>query len=252
VDFERRLCRGACERSVPHALGEAYFSSTLPHVWVLNQLAVDSETGADELVFALDDLYAAFDHRRALVVRPELGTRLAPAFKAAGWLVQRDMVMALRRERDRGAQPGVAREVDEPTVRAVEAKTIAEDEPPHSPTVAGQLLAGRSALGRAGRARYFVGAAEGIDACHATLYSDGMIAQVEDVGTAKAYRGRGLARAVCSAAVDAALDAGHELVVIAADDDDWPKKLYARLGFDGVGTRWCFTRPGPVSRAPAS
>ena len=24
------------------------------------------------------------------------------------------------------------------------------------------------------------------------------------------------------------------------------------LGFDGVGTRWCFTRPGPVSRAPAS
>ena len=26
---------------------------------------------------------------------------------------------------------------------------------------------------------------------------------------------------------------------------DWPKDLYARLGFDPVGRAWAFTRPGP-------
>ena len=38
---------------------------------------------------------------------------------------------------------------------------------------------------------------------------------------------------------------GHELIFIVADDDDWPKDLYARLGFDPIGRAWAFTRPGP-------
>jgi predicted N-acetyltransferase YhbS len=58
-------------------------------------------------------------------------------------------------------------------------------------------------------------------------------------------RRRGLARAACSAALDAAIAAGHELVFIVADDEDWPKELYAKLGFDVVGRPWAFTRPGP-------
>jgi hypothetical protein len=48
-----------------------------------------------------------------------------------------------------------------------------------------------------------------------------------------------------TAAVDAALAMGHELIFIVADEDDWPKDLYARLGFDPVGRAWAFTRPGP-------
>ena len=109
--------------------------------------------------------------------------------------------------------------------------------------MADQLLQSRSACGRAGRARYFVGAADGVDGCHATLYSDGVIAQVEDIGTITALRGRGLARAVCCAAVDAALEAGHELIFVVADDEDWPKDLYGKLGFDPVGKAWNCTRP---------
>jgi hypothetical protein len=43
--------------------------------------------------------------------------------------------------------------------------------------------------------------------------------------------------------VDAALAAGHELIFVVADDEDWPKDLYAKLGFDPVGKAWNFTRP---------
>jgi GNAT superfamily N-acetyltransferase len=236
--------RGASQRSAPHPLGEAFFHDDLTRVWVLNQLSVDAPTDAAELARVLDELYGHLPHRRAFVERPDVGERLAADLKANGWLVEHDVFMVLRRERDSAPAPGLAREVDEPTVRAVEARTIAE-EPLGEPAIIEQLLASRSAFGRAGGARYFAAALDGKDACHATLYSDGVVAQIEDVGTLKAARGHGLARAVCSAALDAAVAAGHELVFMVADDDDWPKDLYAKLGLDPVGHPWSFTRPGP-------
>jgi ribosomal protein S18 acetylase RimI-like enzyme len=213
-------------------------------VWVLNQLSVDAPTDADALIGALDELYSHLPHRRAFVEDPEAGERLAPRLRDVGWLVEREVFMVARRERDRPAQAGLAREVDEATIRAVEAQTIAE-QPHGEPAVVEQLLASRAAFGRAGRARYFVAASDGVDGCHATLYSDGVVAQIEDVGTLKSLRRRGLARAACSAALDAAVAAGHELVFIVADDEDWPKELYGKLGFDVVGRPWAFTRPGP-------
>lgn len=211
---------------------------------MLNQLSVDVPVGAEELRGALDELYAHLAHRRAFIELTDVGARLAPDFKNAGWLVERDIFMALRRPRDRAPAAGLAREASEPEIRAVEARTIGE-EPYGEPAIIEQLLASRAAFGRAGAARYFVGASGDVDACHVTLYSDGVIAQVEDVGTLKALRGRGLARATCSAAVDAALAAEHELVFLIADADDWPRTLYAKLGFDVVGEAWAFSRPGP-------
>jgi GNAT superfamily N-acetyltransferase len=215
-------------------------------VWVVNELRVDAEAlGADELVAALDDLYGHLPHRRAVVERQAVGARLAGPMRERAWLVRRDVFMALGDGGDRRAEPGLAREVDEATLQAVEARAIAE-EPFGEREVIEQLVASRSALGRAMPARFFVAAAPGEpDAGVATLYSDGTIAQVEDVRTLEAFRGRGLARAVCVAATEAALDAGHDLVFLVADDEDWPKDLYARLGFEAVGHPWSFTRPGP-------
>jgi ribosomal protein S18 acetylase RimI-like enzyme len=212
-------------------------------VWVLNQLSVDAPTDADALIGALDELYSHLPHRRAFVEDPEVGERVAPRLRDVGWLVERDVFMVARRQRDRPAQAGLAREVDEATIRAVEAQTIAE-QPYGEPAVVEQLLASRAAFGRAGGARYFVAASDGVDGCHTTLYSDGVVAQIEDVGTLTSLRRRGLARAACSAALDAAVAAGHDLVFIVADDEDWPKELYGKLGFDVVGRPWAFTRPG--------
>ena len=213
---------------------------------MLNSLHVVAEVDADQLVAALDDLYGDYAHRRAVVEDEESGARLAPRLSPRGWLVERDVYMALRRERDRPAAPGLAVEVDAGRHQRAEAAGIREEPYGRDEEVVRQLVAMRAALATAvPAARFFVGCADGVDAAVTTLYSDGATAQVEDVATLRDYRRRGLARATVSAAVDAALEMGHELVFIVADDDDWPKDLYSRLGFDPVGRAWAFTRPGP-------
>jgi predicted GNAT family acetyltransferase len=161
--------------------------------------------------------------------------------------------MALRRPRDRAAAPGLAREVDAATHRAVEAATVREEPYGRDEEVVRQLVGMRTALAEAvPAARFFVGSADGVDAAVTTLYSDGVTAQVEDVATLRVYRRRGLARAAVSAAIDAAVEMGHRFVFIVADDDDWPKDLYGRLGFDPIGRTWAFTRPGPEHPAYAA
>jgi predicted GNAT family acetyltransferase len=154
--------------------------------------------------------------------------------------------MALRRPRDRAAAPGLAHEVDAERHQVAEAASVREEPYGRDAEVVEQLVGMRAALARGvERSRFFVGTADGVDAAVTTLYSDGVTAQVEDVATLRDYRGRGLARATVSAAIDAALEMDHELVFIVANDEDWPKDLYGRLGFDPIGRAWTLTRPGP-------
>jgi ribosomal protein S18 acetylase RimI-like enzyme len=168
------------------------------------------------------------------------------------WLVERNVFMALRRPRDRAAAPGLAREVDADTLQRTEAVSIREEPYGGDEEVVQQLLGMRACLAAAvPTARFFVGAADGVDAAVTTLYSDGVTAQVEDVATLRDYRRRGLARATVSMAVDAAVEMGHEFVFIVADEQDWPKDLYGRLGFDPIGRVWAVLRPGPEHPAHA-
>jgi ribosomal protein S18 acetylase RimI-like enzyme len=71
---------------------------------------------------------------------------------------------------------------------------------------------------------------------------DGDDSQVEDIATLEEFRGRGAARAVVLGAVDAARAAGTRNVFIVADELDWPKALYSRLGFDHIGRTWQFIK----------
>ena len=59
------------------------------------------------------------------------------------------------------------------------------------------------------------------------------------------------ARALVTRAVSLAREAGHELTFIVADDNDWPKQLYARIGFEPVGYAWLFHREVGVSHLRA-
>jgi hypothetical protein len=53
-------------------------------------------------------------------------------------------------------------------------------------------------------------------------------------------------------AVQAARDAGARHVFIVADEEDWPRHLYARLGFDQIGRTWEFLRPPLATQRPPS
>ena len=251
--FDRALYERACERAEPHPWGVAMFDTRRPRFWALNSLHAGAPLprsfGAREAVAELERLYAGFPHRRLFVADDAGGRRIAPAMLGMGWGAHHEVFMALRGDRDRPPSPGLAREASEEELRAVERAMLTED-PGGSPDVLDEIVAGRSAIREAAPVtRRFVGAYEGRDGATATLYSDGTVAQVEDVGTLVALRGRGLARAVVSAAVDAALADGNELVMLVADDDDWPKELYAKLGFDPIGKVWAFLR---AARSPGA
>ncbi|HET7573500.1 MAG TPA: GNAT family N-acetyltransferase, partial [Solirubrobacterales bacterium] len=83
--------------------------------------------------------------------------------------------------------------------------------------------------------RWFVAPAAGEPAAACKLLAGEGIAQVEDVATLAARRGRGLAQAVVRAALDAARAEEPELVFLTADADDWPRLMYEKVGFRAVG-----------------
>jgi ribosomal protein S18 acetylase RimI-like enzyme len=80
------------------------------------------------------------------------------------------------------------------------------------------------------------------------LFERDGVGQVETVGTAPERRGEGLASAVVMAAADASRERGDGITFIVADADDWPWKLYERLGFDRVGVVCDFLRKPPQLR----
>jgi hypothetical protein len=54
------------------------------------------------------------------------------------------------------------------------------------------------------------------------------------------------------AAAGASRKRGDDLTFIVADADDWPWKLYQRLGFDRVGEVCAFVRKPPQLRGDGS
>ena len=96
--------------------------------------------------------------------------------------------------------------------------------------------------------RFFAAIVDGDVAAYCEVRSDGRTAQIEDVQAVRAYRGRGLGRAIVQHALDEARRT-HEVVFLEALADDWPRLLYDKLGFDIVDRRDFLTRfPHPLTR----
>ena len=222
-------------------MGEALHTDDLPRPGVVNQLVVDAEdVRADEFVAALDATYGHRRHRRALVENDELGARLAPALRERGWQTERDVYQVLRDGGDRRAAHGLAREVDQPTLREVERRTLLEGS--QATDVIEQLLDMRAAFIRAGHGRCLVKITEGVDAAHATLYSDGVIAQVEDVGTMGPPAATGWGARWSSRRPRRRSPRGTSSCSSSPTTTTGPE-LYERIGYDVVGAMWAFTVP---------
>ena len=101
--------------------------------------------------------------------------------------------------------------------------------------------------------RWFCGAWEGRDGCNATLYSDGRAAQVENVGTVpEPARPRPGPRDGAAWRSTPRWPTATTSCCIFADDDDWPKDLYAKLGFRTVGRVRTFLRAAAPPPGAAS
>ena len=154
------------------------------------------------------------------------------------------MVMVQRRGPDRPAEHEV-REVDEPTLRPLWAEAIRSEPHGQDETLVQQILEHRRDVGRAISTQLFAAEADGKLVAHTELYSEDGVGQVENVFTLPDYRGRGLARSLVLHAVAESRAAGNELTFLVADADDWPQRLYEKLGFETIGRYARFLKPSP-------
>jgi ribosomal protein S18 acetylase RimI-like enzyme len=90
--------------------------------------------------------------------------------------------------------------------------------------------------------------------CLAWIDQQNRVGELEPVGTHPDHRRRGLAAAVCTAALGALRDAGAERAVVNARGDaehPTPKRLYESIGFREHARETTFTRSrGALSPSP--
>ena len=213
----------------------AAVTPSLHHVYELN------------LVLAPADAAGTGSRRRARGSgcrrRASTGTAPGAAFPP-GWDVERELVMVRRRPSDRAPAATGPR----PARGAGRARPVGGGVPrpsPHArdPEVRRQLIAQheRWEAGAPGFQR--LGIAEGgriVAWCR--VYDDGRLAEIDAVGVLPAERGRGLGRALMEGVLER-IPAGRTVFLI-AEEEDWPRHLYARLGFDAVGACVGATRQG--------
>lgn len=236
--FEREIEMAGSHRE-ESSFGVAVLEPGLPLRHDSNYLLVERlpvGAGAPEIAAETERILggAGLGHRAAFTFDEELGRKLEPQFRELGWNIRRHIWMAQTGEPERTADLSIVEEVDEAELRPGRTGEILRY-PWGTEEVAGQLLDSKVLLGRRAETRFFGVRVDGEIVSWADLYLAQGVAQVEDVATKEEHRGKGFASAVVLRAAEEGRRAGADLVFLVADDDDWPKELYRRLGFETVG-----------------
>jgi ribosomal protein S18 acetylase RimI-like enzyme len=177
---------------------------------------------------------------RVVVVKDAAsGARLADEFTGLTWQVHRHVVMVHRRPPSKQVAADVATEVDEAALREFRRSGILS-EPWGSPELADQILRSKQLLAERLTVHFFAVLDGGRPVAATELYLDPPDAQVEDVVTLESHRNRGYASALVTHSVEQARAVGATFVFLVARADDWPRKLYERLGFVTAGFYYKF------------
>jgi ribosomal protein S18 acetylase RimI-like enzyme len=246
VDFVHGMTARAATNTVPSPYGVAYLALDVPNVWSRNYLLATenlADVTADELNGEAERIMGAagLAHRKVELVDAGVGDRLSDGFRTLGWNQECDVIMVAAREPDRDVDTSLVEEVTVDDLAPAWTGGWTIDPAVDSDAVVRQLVENKRALSKVVETRFFAARVDGEVASYCELYSDGSTAQIENVLTLERFRNKGLARATVSHARAEAR--GHDLIFLIADRDDWPKKLYAKLGFDEVGRIWEFVRP---------
>jgi ribosomal protein S18 acetylase RimI-like enzyme len=248
VSFLRELDPLSAEGEVPFRFGMAYFHSKLPRVWSRNYLVADTDLDAAsaELLVADSDRIlggAGLGHGKVNVYAEEAGARLEPGFRELGWQIHCEVLMVARRNPDRSGDLSLTEEVSIDELEPIWTEENRREPYGSDEETVRQLVANKRVVVASWDTRLFATRVEGAIASYCELYSHRGTGQIEAVGTLEEFRNRGLARATVSRALAASRAAGNGLTFLMARDDDWPKELYGKLGFDEIGRIYEFVRP---------
>lgn len=235
------LIAGECR---PIEEGWLIRTPSLPQVWSANQVRLTQAVRFSDALALAERHMSDLSYRQLVVEHEPSGERLERVFRENAWKVERELTMVLARPLDREVDTSSVAEVDPEAGLELMGRWASED-PDLNLTEEdlGQVVDFTRRVWRARRARCLgILGAGGELLAMTSVFSDGSMAQVEDVYTVPEARKRGYARALVTRAVLLAREGGHELTFITADDNDWPKQLYRRIGFEPAGRTWLFHR----------
>jgi GNAT superfamily N-acetyltransferase len=260
LELDRRVAVRGSRAATEIAEGWVLRSGDLPNVYSLNMLIL-TEPLADHfdaraLVGLADRWLGDLKHRFVRLDDQAVAERVWPELERRGWQRGRTVFMALCTDPRDAIRDARAREISDAQLDVVTQANFKQYDygPETSAALVRQLVAAQRAMRAGTTARAFAAGEDGGLQSMCTLFLDGDVtgtptAMVEEVGTLPSHRGRGLAKAVVSAAIRSAGEWGARLIVVPADADDWPQLLYSKLGFEPVGTHTSFTlRPTAVRR----
>jgi GNAT superfamily N-acetyltransferase len=232
----RRTLESSAQEMRPIGPGFLVRAPSLPLVWTLNQIRIIETVTFVEAVALANQYQVGLPYRHIVVEDGPRGRRLEEAFRAAGWRVEREVVMALAEPPDREVDTSAVTALSEEQMLALMRQWHVEEHPDISVDGLNQLAEWKRDEGRLWSERRFgIVDVQGSPMALTKLRSDGTMAWVEDVYTVSEARGRGYARMLVTHATKLARSADYDLTFIIDDDDDWPKDLYARVGFRAIG-----------------
>ncbi len=245
-EFSRLVAERTSDRSVSTAHGMGRVADTIPDVYDANYLSVEGAVApADVLAAEAESVLETSRHRRISIEGG--GAGLADDLAELGFELSTHLILAHGGEPDRLVDTSMVREV--PLATLLPARTAATlAEPWADESLADALNEAKRRVAAAVPTRFFAAFAGDELAGYCELRERGGVAQIEDVEVLAPFRGRGLGRAVVQAALQEGLRA-NDVVWLEALADDWPRELYAKLGFRVVARRDVYTKlPHPLTR----
>jgi GNAT superfamily N-acetyltransferase len=245
LDYLRQTVESLADEVRPIPVGWQARSRSLPLVHTLNQLHVTGPSTAPLILAAAEEHQGDQPYRHLVVDDEGTASLLVAELEGSTWKVDREVLMAVLADPDREVGADGVGELSEDEMVAIMRRWHVEEGFDTAPGVLDQLdeynrregaLWNESRFGVRGES----GAAVAITKLRCPAED---AAWVEDVYTVPEERGRGHARRLVS---HATRQAGRRLTFILADDNDWPKHLYAQIGFRPIGLRWSFHLENPV------
>jgi GNAT superfamily N-acetyltransferase len=221
----------------PWAHGCVLRSPLAPDWWDANMVRLegpDPGLSAQELMAAVDDLQSDLQNRLILIEDEAAGARLRDAFADAGWETER-LVMLLRD----GPPPEAPADVAEAPYADTRALRLEWHHSSDWGDEALHLDSAEAVAVRIGTRAFVARGSDGAPVGFCSLFSAVDAAEIDQAYVTPAARGQGLGARLIAGALAAG---GHHTNWIAADDEDRPKALYQRLGFEPAWKWHTFTR----------
>ena len=239
LEWRRRDIARVCDLIEPWEHGIVARATRLPDYYDYNLIVVEGDPGLDAAALEAfaDEAMAGLAHRRVDFEEAEAGEAVRDQLSGLGWRSTR--LVWMRHEHQPPPVSEVA--IEEVPYDAVNDLRVAwhrEDFPDRDPAEyhaqAREVAESRDVRVLAVR--------DGDDRpiAYAQLERSGTGAEVTQVYVGAEHRGDGRGTAMTAAAILAAGDVTD--LWIAADDEDRPKELYARLGFEPAARTMEFTR----------